>query len=206
MKHYLLVVAVFFVLVGCSPSKKNVSGERAGVSVIEESGRVGKVNEQLLAVEAKATVEKVDLKNRKVTLKLGDGSTETLPVSDQVKRLGEIKRGDTVVVSYLQSIAWEVRKPTEAELKNPKTIIEIAGKSPADLPPGAMVAKNLQAIVTVVEIHRATQTVTVKGPTGRLVSVRLQDAESIRDLKVGDTAAVSYTEAVAISIDPVAKG
>ena len=49
------------------------------------------------------------LPQRLVTLKDEKGQEVVVQVSDQVKRLNEVKVGDTVVVSYTQAVAWQVK-------------------------------------------------------------------------------------------------
>jgi hypothetical protein len=53
-------------------------------------------------VDLSATVEAVDLKNRNVTLRGPKGNAVTLKVGDHVKRLGEVKVGDTVAARYTE--------------------------------------------------------------------------------------------------------
>src|SRR5262245_14255524 len=48
-------------------------------------------------VRAEATVESIDQKTRKVTLRRADGSKTTIKAGPEVKRLNEIKKGDVVV-------------------------------------------------------------------------------------------------------------
>jgi hypothetical protein len=61
-------------------------------------------------VDLSATVEAVDLKNRIVTLRGPKGNVVTLKVGDHVKRLGEVKVGDTVAARYTEIVEISVSK------------------------------------------------------------------------------------------------
>jgi hypothetical protein len=58
-----------------------------------------------------ATVESVDLDKRIVELRRADGSVVRIPVSPEVRRLAEVKKGDTVAVQYTRQVALSIRKP-----------------------------------------------------------------------------------------------
>ena len=174
-----------------------------GAVVVESRTDKGQGAREVVAVEVQATVKAVDLKNRTITLKGLEGGEAKLDVGPEVKRLAEIKAGDTVVVTYLRSLAYDLREPTAEELKQPKTQILAADRNDSSLPPGAEVLHSVKAIVTVVGIDRAAQTVTVKGPEGRVVTVKAHNPERLATIKLGDTAAVTYTEALAISVEPL---
>jgi hypothetical protein len=61
----------------------------------------------------KASVEAVDQKNRIVTLKGPRGNVFSIPVSERVKHLAQVKAGDVVEVAHYEAVAVEVKK-TEA--------------------------------------------------------------------------------------------
>jgi len=58
-----------------------------------------------------ATVQKLDLGKRLVTLKGQDGKVFSIHAGDQVKNLPQVKVGDQVSTTYYESIAYEVHKP-----------------------------------------------------------------------------------------------
>ena len=59
-----------------------------------------------------ARVEEIDYATRKVGLKMPEGKIVHFTVGDQVKRLNEVKKGDEVVVQYLQKLSIKVTSPT----------------------------------------------------------------------------------------------
>ena len=77
--------------------------------------------------------------------------------------------------------------------------------TPREGAPGATVSRQVTASVSVTAIDAAVPSITVKGPKGNIVTLRVQDAKRLADVKVGDTIDVTYTEALMLSVDPVAK-
>ena len=60
-----------------------------------------------------ARVEAIDYKTRKVTLSLPEGQDLHFTAGDQVKRLNEVKKGDEVVVQYMQKLTIKVTTPAK---------------------------------------------------------------------------------------------
>src|SRR5262245_58288245 len=81
----------------------------AAVGVSERKGGVTVSD----VVTASATVEAIDQKSRMVTLKRADGERVRFRVSDEVKNLAQVKKGDQVTVTYYESVALRLRKPGE---------------------------------------------------------------------------------------------
>ena len=151
-------------------------------------------------IEVDARVQKIDLKSRKVTLMGPEGNLMTITAGDGVKRLNEVKVGDIVAVEYTTYMAAELRKPTAAEEKEPLIIIADAGKAPAGKPPGAEVGAIVQAVVSIEIINRPFSTVTIKGPRGNYVTIPVEDAELLTEVKVGQKIIMIYAESIAVSL------
>jgi hypothetical protein len=195
-------------LVGCaSSSEMSKTPEMAAevtppvVSELRVDGEKGA--EDILTATVTAKVRKLDQKSRMITLKGPEGNEVTFKVSDAVKRLKEVKVGDDVVVEYIQSIAYEVREPTAAEKKKPTTSFEVMEKAGPDAPPGVGMLRSVHTIVKVVGLDRSANTVTLKLPKGEISTVKAKYPDRLEKIKVGDTIAISYTEGVAVSIEPM---
>ncbi len=61
-------------------------------------------------VKATATVEKIDLEKRKVTLLLDDGKKKTYKVDGRVQNLAQVKVGDHLEMSFTEEIAHRGRQ------------------------------------------------------------------------------------------------
>ena len=78
----------------------------AGCALFKPAPTKGTIGEN--AVTVTATVEKIDLATRMVTLRGPDGKSVTFRAGDQVKNLPQVKKGDKVVATYYESVAYEV--------------------------------------------------------------------------------------------------
>jgi Cu/Ag efflux protein CusF len=154
------------------------------------------------AVTVRGTVEAVDTEKKTVTLK-GPKRSLTLQVRDPQK-LEAIKVGDPVVARYYEALAMEVKKPGEAT-PGAGTQQAITTSKPGETP-AAAIGQQITATVTVVAIDKKAQTVTIKGPSGDTETIKARDPKNLAKLKAGDLVEVTYTRALAISLDkPAAK-
>jgi hypothetical protein len=80
------------------------------------------------------------------------------------------------------------------------TILEGGGRAPQGTAPAAGTLRAFKVVATVVGLDLPTQSVTLQGPRGNSGSIRLEDVEKLRQLHLGDTVVVTYTEALAISL------
>ncbi len=161
----------------------------------------GTVSEQTVTMTA--TVQKINLKKRLVTLRGPDGKVKTIKVDERVQNLPQVKKGDRVVISYYESLAYVVKKPGEAE---PGTTVAtgVGHAEPGQMPAG-MAAQAVTVTATIKAIDKKTPAVTLKGPEGKLVTVKVRDREKLERVKVGDLVEITYTEALAISVEPAPK-
>ncbi len=156
-------------------------------------------------VTVTATVEAIDPVTREVTLKGPLGNSVTFTVDKRVKRLNDVKVGDLVQADYYVSFAAEVRKPTPEEEEHPLVVLDAAGKAPPGTSPAAGGLRRFKVVTTIEGLDRPTQTVTVKGPRGNYLTARVADPSRLTQVRIGDTVVVTYTEALAISLEKAEK-
>ena len=161
--------------------------------------------EDTILVSLTATVEAIDYTNREVTLKGPLGNEATFTVDQRVKRLDEVKVGDQIRADYYISVAAELRKPTPEEEKNPLVVLDAAGKAPPGTSPAAGGLRRLKVVATIEGLDRPSQTVTLKGPRGRYLTVRVADPARLTQARIGDHVVITYTEALAVSLEKVQK-
>jgi hypothetical protein len=158
---------------------------------------------QTRAATIHGTVAAVDKAKQTVTLKGPRGRTVTLQVRDPQK-LEAINVGDPVVAKYYESLAFEVKKPGSAT-PGASAKEAVASSKPGETPAGA-VERQITVTTTVAAIDKKAQTVTIKGPDGVTETVKARDPKNLDKLKVGDLVEITYTQALAISLDkPPAK-
>ena len=194
--HYTLAAAA---VLAVSQSPSLLAQETAA----PKDAPMGRVDAAHVTLSAEVTA--IDLAKREVTLKGPQGNEVTVTVGDAVKRLDEVKVGDFVRVDYLLSIAAEIRKPTAAEAEHPLVITSATGRAASDLAPAGGVARRFKVVTTVEALDRRDETVTVKGPMGRYLTVRVADPERLTKVHIGETIVIVYTEALALSLDKAEK-
>ena len=154
-------------------------------------------------VTVTATVEAIDLATRMVTLKGPKGNTFTFKAGEEVRNLPQVKVGDQVVAKYYESIAIEVKKPGEATPGVTKEEVVKRAK-PGEMPAG-VVASQVTITATVDAIDMKKPSVTLKGPEGNTKEIKVKDPKKLKNVKVGDKVVITYTEALALSVEKAGK-
>lgn len=150
--------------------------------------------------EVTATVTAIDVPGRQVTLEGPAGDLFTVEASEEVRNLPQVEVGDRVVVRYHEAIAAEMAQPGQETSAS-----ATAMRAPAGAKPGVGLTQEITATVTIVALDLANHTVSFTGPEGHAQTVIVQDPgmrDFIETLEVGDEVAVTYTEALAISVEP----
>ena len=165
-----------------------------------DTGAMPKVGEARL-VTVRGTVEAIDKEKQTVTLK-GPKRTLTVKVRDPQK-LDAIKVGDPVIGKYYESLMIELKKPGEG---TPGVTAEkaTATSKPGEVPAGA-IGQQVTVTATIVTVDKKAGTVTIKGPEGNTVTVKARDPKNLEKVKAGDNVDITYTEALAISLDKPTK-
>ena len=149
-------------------------------------------------VKMRGTISAIDKEKSTITLKGPKGRTVTLDVQDPTK-LDVLKVGDPVVGTYIEAIAVEVK---EAGSAMPGAAVEErrAGSKPGENPAGVM-ARQITVTATVTAVNKQAPSVTIKGPGGKVETVKVQDAKNIANVKPGDLVEITYVQALAVALD-----
>jgi Cu/Ag efflux protein CusF len=158
---------------------------------------------QEVSVTAKVTA--IDYTKREVTLKGPLGNVVTFTVDKAVQRLNEIKVGDDVTAEYYVSLAADVRLPSAEEKANPIKVLEETAKAPEGTSPAAGALRIMRVLVTIEGLDRPTKSITVSGPQGNLLTVQVEDVSALSKVRLGDQMVVTYTEALAVSLQKQVK-
>ncbi len=194
--HYTLALAA---VLAASQS----ASLRAQETTTPKDAPMGRVETMKATMSAEVTA--IDQTTREITLKGPEGNEQSFTVGDAVKRLDEVKVGDVVRLDYVVSVAAEVRKPTAAEAAHPLVIMDAAGRADTNSIPAAGVARRFKVVTTIEALDRRNETVTVKGPMGRYLTVRAADPERLTKVRIGETVVIVYTEAAVLSLEKVDK-
>jgi len=168
------------------------------VSVAEELKRVA---ERGSVERVEAVVEAINVDNRIVTLRsLTEDKTVVMEVGDEVRNLAQVTVGDRVVVEFHQAVAVDLKKGGGLEATAGQAVVA-ARAQPGDKPAGG-IGEATEVVATIVAIDRNEPSVTLKGPEGNLVDVVVQDPQKLVGVDVGDQVIITYTRAMAISVEP----
>jgi Cu/Ag efflux protein CusF len=185
-------------LFGCASKHKPKSAEPAmAVQAVPlaESKPHGGV-EELVAVTAR--VEVVNRKKRIITLKFPDGKTAQVKCGPEVVNFPLIQVGDDVTVRLLESVELFV---IGAEGQPTVDQAAVVKRAPKGGKPGMAAAQALEITATVESIDYETRKVTLKGPEGRIMTMKAgPEIKRLRDVKPGDTVVARYTEAASIEV------
>ena len=147
-----------------------------------------------------AEITAVDVKSRRVTLKLPNGDLVDLLVGNQVKNLSQVKVGDIVVAEYQQALALKLKKsPGVRSTTEAPPAMESApkGKKPA-----AGVSREVDFVADVVDVDAAKGLVTIMGAKGNKVTLKVKDTQTLAEIKTGDQIEGTYIQALAVAVLP----
>jgi len=150
-----------------------------------------------------ARVIAIDVPTRRIDLELADGRLIGLAVGREVRRLEDIRKDDVVNVAYIDSLMLALRKKGAAVVARTDSTGDVR-RNTSGQTPGAISQSEVTTLADVVAVDAAARTVTLRGP-GRVQSIRLEDPRQFELIKVGDQVEATYTEAVAVSVDPASR-
>ncbi len=174
-------------------------GATGGAIVASEPGKAAIV----AAAEISAQVMAIDKATRTLTLKGPKGDSVDIVAGDEVKNFDQIKLGDFVVARYAQALSLELKK-TRVAAGEP-TVREEVGKAKPGERPAVGGARQVTALADVTAVDPQKSTITLKGPRGNVVTLNVRNPDQFKVVKKGDQVEVTYTEALALSVEPAPK-
>ncbi|WP_449287069.1 hypothetical protein [Marinobacter sp. PE14] len=151
-------------------------------------------------VSASAVVKGIEKETRTLMLELPGGDVVEVVADQRVRNFDQIGLNDEVVVEYTQSLSLTLQK-----VRSEDTDISIgaaaAGAEPGMKPAGGA-GQIIQAFADVVAVSPGKSTITLKGPQGRIFELLVNNPDHFKVVNAGDQVLVTYTEAVAVSVEP----
>ena len=153
-------------------------------------------------VKVTATITAIDAKTRDITLKGPQGNEVTVTAGPEVKNFAKMKVGDQVNIEYLEALTLELKKGGGMIVQ--RTVKEgMAGAKPGAQPAGGA-GRQVTIVADVVDVDAAKQTITLRGPK-RTVELKIPDPEQFKRVAKGDQVEATYTQAVAVVVEPAKK-
>lgn len=146
-------------------------------------------------VTGSGTIQKIDKDNRVVTVKGDTGNVVDVKVGPNVA-LDKLKVGQKVNAAYYEEVAIALRKPGEQAPKMTQTVTERGG----------ITAQQTTVTAKVIAVDLAANKVVLRGPDGNTHAVKVKDPDlqaQLGKIKAGDSVDVTYTQAVAVSVEPM---
>jgi Cu/Ag efflux protein CusF len=149
------------------------------------------------AVTVTAVIVAIDSTNRLITLTDDKGLTETIAAGPEVKRFNELKVGDKVTFRYYESVVYSIQPPGSTPPAAAATaVVRSAGPRP-----GGTMSEQQTVVVTIQAIDLAIPSVTITTEKGETMSFKVEDKKNMEGVKVGDKVQITYTRALAISVE-----
>lgn len=155
---------------------------------------------EVRAIMVRGIVDGIDKEKLTVIIK-NTRRTLLLNVRDP-RKLDALKVGTPVVARFYPSVLIDVKKKPAGA--SPGTTAQPPAATPKPGEPPATVGRRVTVTTAIVALDERTQTVTFKGPEGHNEIARVKDPKILETIKVGDLVEITYTQRLAISLDPTA--
>ena len=153
------------------------------------------------AVEVKAQVMSVDKNSREIKLRSEDGEIFTTLASPEVRNVDQIKKGDTLRVSYIESSVIELKKGGGEPVMVTEEVEKDRARSGQK--PGAIVTDIITATGTITAVDWKKQRITLQGPHRTMILP--VEKEVLGKVKKGDQIEARLTQAMTISVESTKK-
>lgn len=175
-----------------------VAAQTGSVVAGSAPGKVGVAK----TVNVTATITAIDKATRDVTLKGPNGNELTVTAGPEIKNFDQLKVGDQVEAKYVEALTLQLVKGGGQAVARTEQAAATGAKAGAQ--PGGAVGRQVTIVADVVGLDPATQTVTLKGPQ-RTVDLVVSDPEQFKRIAKGDQVQATYTQALAMTVEPAAK-
>jgi Cu/Ag efflux protein CusF len=142
------------------------------------------------------TVQSIDMTTRLVTVRGPAGELRTLRAPESATRLGEVKVGDRVSMTYYDNIVIRKKAKDEPDVSSKEAAL-VKNEGPG----GGTASRQTQTMV-IEAINPKTPSISIKGKNGWTHITKIQNKSALEDMKVGDRVDVTWTEATLVSVTP----
>jgi hypothetical protein len=147
---------------------------------------------------ATATVVAVDPAHRTVTLRSPDGTMSTYQVGEEAVNFDQIRVGDQVKATYVESLAVALRKADEPPSVEESQAIT---RAPKGAMPGGVIVNTTELTARVTALDPTNRMVTLVGPAGNTRTLKVGPDVDLTKVQPGDNVVVRYTETLKIEVE-----
>ena len=163
-----------------------------------QSGATDEGIDTVEVVKATASVEKIDLEKRKVTLLLEDGKKKTYKVDSRVQNLAQVKVGDHLEMAFTEEILIVVGKSNEIPGAASGEQVSVA---PSGGKPGVVMVETSALSAQILAVDAQNHRVTLLDPDGKKKTIKVsKKVTNLDDLKVGETVDMLMTDSMVVEI------
>jgi hypothetical protein len=194
---YIPVLAALLAAAPCAPAQ--TSGVSSSVTRAPGAARA------VQTIRTTATVTAINPANRSISLQRPDGRIVDVQAGADVQNFDKIKVGDRVTAEYTEALSLELKKGKVGAPKRTESPMVVSRAQGGDKP-GATAGSTVTVLADVVSVNQVDHSVTLRGPEGHLVDLRVPDPEQLKLVRQGDQVQAVYTEALAVKVEPASAG
>ena len=150
-------------------------------------------------IDVTATIIAIDKTTRDITLKGPKGNWVVVTAGPEVKNFDQMSVGDKVHARYHEALVLELKKGNDLAVTRTEEKSAVGAMPGAE--PAGVAGRRITVVADVVAVDRATQTVTLRGPQ-LTTELKVTDPDQLRRIKKGDQVYVTYTQALAMLVEP----
>lgn len=190
----MLTAAILALPLSCLAAGESTAPQKKKGNVIAE-----------LKIAENAVVKAVDMKTRTVTLEMADGTQQEFVLDKNVKKLDKVEVGDIVKASYKEAVTVRLKKTRSTPTIS---VDQSTVRDAKSVKPAGTAKRDITMIATIEKILDNGTAVTLKTPDGSTRDVRVLNPENLEkikkgEVKEGDQVEITYTQALAISVEKV---
>jgi len=195
--HAIVSMLIGFSAIVAAPVSAQQPSAASGTIVEKAPGMAAGAH--VTTVSAKVVA--VDKDRRLVTLQGPLGNRFRVVAGKEVHNFDQIKVGDELVVTHAEALTLALNKGGDGIRERVES--QGAARAGAGARPGMGEVNRVSVVANVVALNTRTQIVTLRG-VDHTVDLRVPDENQFRLIRVGDQVRATYTDAVAMSMEPVA--
>jgi len=146
-------------------------------------------------VTISGTIESIDDSRHTINLRKADGGIETVHVPVNVKQFDQFKVGDKVSATYNNTVTARLKPPGEASVDNMAGSTSMGQNAEA----GGTAAMLRTMTVTVTDVDKNAQSISVAGPNNWRYSRRVADPTLLDKIKPGDKIDITWDTNVTLA-------